>query len=338
MNLLLVKTSSFGDLLHTLPALHDLARLRPDVNIHWVTEEAFSQIPTWSKNVGTIIPIAWRRWRKHPWKAWHSGEPQTFLSQLRHQPFDLILDAQGLLKSALITRLAQGERHGFDRTSAREPLASLFYHHTHHISTKLHAVTRLRQLFAQTLDYPEPADPPDFGLNPKQFITQTPTRPYLVFLHGTTWKSKHWPESHWQKLAQYAAHAGLEIVLPWGNKTEQIRARQIAQNIPDACHVTDRLTLDQLAGTLAGAHAVIATDTGPAHLAAALSIPTVALYGPTPTERIGIIGHAATRLIGTCPQAPCRRRTCPLTDNPDQCMRAITPEQTWESVQKVSRP
>lgn len=338
MNLLLIKTSSLGDVLHTLPALHDLHLARPDIHVHWVVEEAFAQIPTWAENVTEIIPIAWRRWRKHPWKAWQSGELPAFLTRLRNQPFDLILDAQGLLKSALITRLAHGDRHGMNHTSAREPLASVLYHFTYEIPKQQHAVSRLRQLFAQSLDYPEPLDTPDFGLNPARFTHHTPEKPYLVFLHGTTWTSKHWPESHWQTLAKHATTSGIEVVLPWGNEKEQARAHSIAQIAPNACRVTPKLTLTELASELAGARAVIATDTGPAHLAAALAVPTVALYGPTPTERIGIVGAKATRLIGNCPKAPCRRRICPLRDDPDRCMHTLTPEQTWKTVQEIARP
>ncbi|MBF0163957.1 MAG: lipopolysaccharide heptosyltransferase I [Magnetococcales bacterium] len=338
MNLLLIKTSSLGDVLHTLPALRDLARARPEIRVHWVVEEAFAQIPTWAENVTEVLPLAWRRWRKHPLNAWRSGEPTTFLTHLRAQPFDAILDAQGLLKSALIALLAHGDRHGLDQASAREPLASIFYHYAHEVSKQQHAVSRLRSLFAQALEYPEPLDPPDFGLNPRHFIHHTPEKPYLVFLHGTTWPSKQWPESHWRTLAEKATSAGLEVVLPWGNSDEQTRAQRIAAVAPDHCRVTPKLTLNELAGELAGSRAVIATDTGPAHLAAALAVPTVALYGPTPTERIGIVGERATRLVGSCPKAPCRRRNCPLHEDPDRCMHAITPDQTWQTVQEIARP
>ncbi|MEO5346310.1 MAG: lipopolysaccharide heptosyltransferase I [Magnetococcus sp. YQC-9] len=336
MNLLLVKTSSFGDLLHTLPALRDLARLRPDVRVHWVVEEGFAQLPTWADNVVEVIPVAWRRWRKHPWHAWHSGEFSAFLQRIRYQEFDAILDAQGLIKSALIARLANGVRHGPDYASAREKGASFFYQTTHRVPTKLHAVTRLRRLFAHAFKYPEPADDPDFGLDPARFISPVVQKRYLCFLHGTTWPTKHWPETHWQNLAQRAGEAGWRVVLPWGNAVEKSRAQSIAASAPSVCLVLPRLTLEQLAGALAGAGAVIATDTGPAHLAAALGVPTVALYGPTPAERIGIVGRAAARLTGRCKLAPCRQRRCPLEQGRDGCMHSLSPEQVWQTVGEIT--
>ncbi|MBF0215021.1 MAG: lipopolysaccharide heptosyltransferase I, partial [Magnetococcales bacterium] len=302
MKLLLVTTSSLGDVLHTLPALHDLWRHRPEVRVHWVVEEAFAQIPAWAPNVVRVIPVAWRRWRRDLPGAWRSGELPAFLKAVRSEPFDRILDAQGLLKSALIARLAHGPRHGPDAASARESWAARLYQRRHGVPTELHATERLRRLFAAALELPMPQGAPEFGLEPQRFAQPEPEeKPYLIFLHGTTWESKLWPEAHWQRLAVLAGQGGWQIELPWGNDSERQRAQAIAAATPENARLLPRLTLEQLAVRLAGARAVIATDTGPAHLSAALAVPTVGLYGPTPTERIGIIGRHVTRLVGSCP-------------------------------------
>ncbi|MBF0270778.1 MAG: lipopolysaccharide heptosyltransferase I [Magnetococcales bacterium] len=334
MKLLLVKTSSFGDVLHTLPALNDLRRHRPEIRVHWVVEEAFAQIPTWSPQVERVIPVAWRRWRGGVWQAMRSGEPEAFWRALRDQPFETILDAQGLIKSAVMARMAHGTLHGLDRASAREPWATLLYQRTHTVPVELHATERLRRLFAAALELPQPQGPADFGLEAARFATDANQAEgsTLIFLHGTTWVSKLWPVTHWQELARLASQAGMGVALPWGNTTERQRAAEIAQAAPSACRLLPPLTLAQLAARLAGARAVVATDTGPAHLAAALSTPTIGLYGPTPTERIGIVGRHVTRLCGPCPLAPCRQRVCPLKGQPNGCMRALTPQQVWQTV------
>ncbi|MBF0339956.1 MAG: lipopolysaccharide heptosyltransferase I [Magnetococcales bacterium] len=337
MNLLLIKTSSLGDVLHTLPALRETFRHRPEIRVHWVVEEAFAQIPLWAPNVVRVLPVAWRRWRRHPWEAWRSGEPGRFLDTLRSVPFDRILDAQGLIKSAVMARLATGEIHGLDRASAREPWAAALYHQTHRVTPQLHAAERLRLLFAQALQLPSPHGPPDFALDPTRWPAPASSRPYVVFLHGTTWRSKLWPESHWQELARLASQAGITVSLPWGNETERQRAETIAAAAPEVCRVLPRCTLEQLAAHLAHAHGVIATDTGPAHLAAALGVPTVGLYGPTPTERIGIVGPRVRHRIGLCPRAPCRQRVCPLADQPDLCLRSLEPGPIWETLRELVR-
>ncbi|NGZ06419.1 MAG: lipopolysaccharide heptosyltransferase I [Magnetococcales bacterium] len=339
MKLLLVKTSSLGDLLHTLPALRDLARHRPEVRVHWVVEESFQQIPTWSEPVERVIPVAWRQWRRTLWTSWRNHAIQEFLHTLRAETYDQILDAQGLFKSAIMARLARGTLHGPDRHSAREPWATLLYQHTHRVPVERHAVERLRLLFASALDLPTPHGTADFGLDPQRLRPPPESRTdsnHLLFLHGTTWESKLWPETHWYALARLAHQAGLTIELPWGNAEELRRAQAIRDAAPpDACRILPRSTLEQLAARLAGARAVIATDTGPAHLASALAIPTIALYGPTPTERIGIVGPKAFRLIGACPLAPCRQRICPLTTHRNACMHSLTPTEVWNTVLEV---
>ena len=127
MRVLLVKTSSLGDVIHALPALTDAARAIPGITFDWVVEEGFAEIPTWHPSVGNVIPVAIRRWRKNLWETIKSGEWRRFKQRLRAEKYDLVIDAQGLLKSALLTRYVKAPVAGFDRDSAREPLASRFY-------------------------------------------------------------------------------------------------------------------------------------------------------------------------------------------------------------------
>ena len=164
MRVLLVKTSSLGDLIHSFPALSDAGRAIPGIRFDWLVEEGFAEVPAWHPGVLKVIPIGLRRWRRGWRKAWDSGELGEFARLLRQQRYDLVIDAQGLIKSALPAVLAHGRRAGLDRVSAREPLSALFYQRRYRVARGQHAVERVRQLFAQALAYPLPADPPDYGL------------------------------------------------------------------------------------------------------------------------------------------------------------------------------
>lgn len=281
MRVLIVKTSSLGDLIHTLPALTDAAKALPDIRFDWVAEEAFAEIPGWHPAVERTIPVALRRWRKDWRRARAGGELAAFLPRLREREYDLIIDAQGLLlKSAIVARLARGPRHGLAWTSAREPLSSLLYGHRHAIPKSRHAIERVRQLFAAALGYAYDATVLDYGLDRSRFATPVAERGYFVFLHGTSWPSKRLATEHWIALCHRAADGGRTVYLPWGNAEEKRIAETIAARCPNA-RVLPRLNLTQLAGMLAQAQGVIGVDTGLAHLGAALGVPGVALYSAT---------------------------------------------------------
>lgn len=316
MRVLLVKTSSLGDVIHTLPALTDAARAIPGIRFDWVVEEAFAEIPAWHPAVDRVIPVAIRRWRKAPLRAWTSGEWRRFTRELLSSRHDLTIDAQGLLKSALLTRYAGTPVHGLDRDSAREPLAARFYTHRHPVARGRHAVERTRELFARALGYPVPTGPGSYGLDHQRVLAgggtmpqQDDPRPYLVFLHGTTWTTKHWPEAYWRQLIETVTAAGWPVRLPWGNEAEQSRAERLAAGLDDAT-VLPRLPLAGIAAQLAGARACVAVDTGLGHLAAALDVPTLSLFGPTNPGYTGAWGPHQIHLASDFPCAPCLSKRC----------------------------
>lgn len=353
---LLVKTSSLGDVLHLLPALSDARRQLPDMVFHWVVEEHFAEVATWHPSVEKVIPIALRRWRKQPLRSLGSGEWLRFIKTLRAEPYTWIMDAQGLVKSAMIARLARGWRFGLDRHSAREPLAAWFYQTPLSMTRKRHALDRLRHLFSKAFQYPLPQSPPDYGLearfgmrrvvgaSTKQVGLIQATDGYWVFLHGTTWPSKHWPEAYWLALAKLCAPHG-QIFLPWGNAQEEARAQRISHVAPSRVFPAGKTNLTQLATLLAGAKAVVAVDTGPSHLAAALGTPVIGLYGPTDPQRIGTVGKGQWHLQGecdlvhACPSPLCLKRACPLEKRSSSlhppCLHAITPERVWKVLREL---
>lgn len=289
MRVLIVKTSSMGDVLHTLPALTDAMQAFPGIRFDWVVEEGFAQIPSWHEAVERVIPVAIRRWRKAWFSAPIKAERKAFRETLQAVKYDAVIDAQGLVKSAaLVTRLAHGIKHGMDWQTAREPLASLFYNRRHHIAKQQHAVERTRELFAKSLGYAKPQTQGDYAIA-RHFLTQTESEPYVVFLHATTRDDKHWPETHWRELIGLLKESGLKVKLPWGAPHEEARAKRLAEGF-DYVEVLPRLSLEAIAHVLAGANYVVSVDTGLSHLTAALDRPNITLYGPTDPGLIGGYG------------------------------------------------
>ncbi len=281
-----------GDILHTLPALTDAMLTIPGVRFDWVVEEDFCQIPTWHPAVDRVIPVAIRRWRKHWFSRVTRRQRRDFKFTVQQRSYDAVIDAQGLIKSAaLITCLAKGNKHGPCWKTAREPFASLFYNHRYTISRQQHAVECTRQLFAKILGYNKPIEYGDYAIA-KRFIGHLlpNLEQYLIFLHATTRKDKHWPEQNWRHLIRLVTNSGLRIKLPWGVEHERQRAFRLAEGFMHV-DVLPHLSLQQMAELLAGAKGVVSVDTGLSHLAAALNKPNVTLFATTDPMLIGGYGR-----------------------------------------------
>ena len=331
--LLVVKTSSLGDVVHALAAVDDA--IAQGYEVDWVVEEAFAEVPLLHPGVNRILPIAWRRWRKRP--IFYRQEMLEFWHMLRAQAYDVVLDSQGLLKSAAVAAMARGPAQGFSKHSAREPLSALFYTHKHDVERQQHAVTRQRQLFAQALGYPPPESTPS-TIAPLQA-----RKPQVVFLHGTTWQTKHWPESMWIELAKIVGAAGYEVLLTWGNDVEHSRAQRIGG--ATAAVVLPKSTITELANVFTSSALVIGVDSGLSHLSAALGVPTLGLFGPTNVELTGCLGSKAHSLQAKLACAPCLSAVCKnYHDEPlhwqqqevsPPCFATLLPEQVWQQAQQL---
>ena len=288
--ILLIKTSSLGDVVHNLPVVADIAAARPDVTINWVVEEAFAAIPRLHPRVSQVLPVAVRRWRRALWSPAVWCEMRAFIAELRVQDYDAVIDTQGLFKSAWIAGAARGVRHGLDRASSREPLG-LFYDHVHPVPWGQHAVERNRRLAAQALGYTLSA-PAQYGIAAApQTFPWLNNNPHAVLLHATSADRKLWPEERWIELGKTLAAQGISSVLPWGTAAEYQRSQRLMQNIPQAV-VPERLELSVLAALLAQARVVIGTDTGLTHLAGALGVATVGIYCATDPAATGVYACA----------------------------------------------
>jgi heptosyltransferase-1 len=243
--------------------------------------------------VAQVIPVAIRRWRRSPLSGQTRGECCNFLQRIRHQAYDAIIDTQGLLKSALVTCVARGVKHGLDWKSSREPLR-LFYDRTYAVPWGQHAVTRNRSLAAQALGYAV-ISPADYGIGcPTKGFPWLPGGRYAVLLHATSADAKLWSESLWAELSKYLFLNNIVCVLPWGNAVERDRSERLAAAMQQAI-VPPALALHDAARLIAGAHTVVGVDTGLTHLAAALGVPTVGVYGATDPAATGI--HAGPHAV-----------------------------------------
>jgi len=300
MRILLVKTSSLGDVIHNLPVVTDLRTHFPDAAIDWVVEDGFADIARLHPGVRRTIPVALRRWRKSLLSPAAWREMGAFRAALQEQSYDLVIDTQGLLKSALIARMARGKRCGYTANSAREPLAARFYDAGFDVPKNLHAVPRNRQLAALAAGYAA-APAPDYGIA----VSPAPTFPKAaaVLLTATSRDDKLWPEERWIEVGRALHERGLGCLLPAGSTAERERATRIARAVPGAS-VLPPMRLAELAAQLGAARIVIGVDTGLVHLAAALGRPVLALFNASDPALTGVLAGTPAFNLGTRGQPP----------------------------------
>ncbi|MHB8226277.1 lipopolysaccharide heptosyltransferase I [Acidithiobacillus sp.] len=342
MKILLLRLSSMGDVLHTLPALTDLQRTRPDLLLHWLIEPAFAPIALLHPGVARVIPFSLRNYKKQ-WRGL-AAVLRDLRRALRVEHYDHILDAQGLYKSALLGRLGGAPLWGLDAASAREPGASRIYHRRFPVSWGQSAISRNRQLFAQALDYPLPETPPDYGLQVAAARLRKDTlvqpwgelvqRPFVLGFHGTSRENKEWQEDHWRALAARLRQEGLRLLLPAGNAREAVRARRIAEQA-DNVVTLPAATLLEIAALIVRADAYVGMDTGLSYLAGALGLAGVTMYGPTASGRFSVMDSRQVSLQSREPCSPCGKSRCPLPEAKNGlilCQQALRPEQVWTAL------
>lgn len=311
MRILIIKTTSLGDVVHNLPVVADIKRQHPNALIDWVVEESFVDILTMHPGINQIIPVAIRRWRKSVFcrKTWR--ELVAFKQELQVHNYDVVIDTQGLLKSAVICYLSRSNNKcGYDQHSAREPIASFFYQHRFSVSLALHAVERNRKLAALALGNSLDSNALDYGIQTSADLAETSRMPasFIMALHGTSRDSKLWAVNHWISLGRALESQGLSLVLPWGNQSELDRAKQIANKTKLAI-ILPKLSITALANIIKRSQAVVGVDTGLAHLAVALNKPVIAIYTDTDPSLTGLYGggqqackNLGGRQIETSPQ------------------------------------
>ena len=288
LNILLVRVSSLGDVLHNLPMVADILRRHPDASIDWVVEEGYVSLVRLNPQVRKIIPFALRRWRKSLGQAATRAEIRAFFKTLREQQYDYVFDTQGLLKTGIIMGAARlkpgGSKVGLangSEGSGYEGISRWFHTRSIALDPRTHAVARGRLVAAAALGYSADTAP-DFGLpgpDSSKRPAWMPEQDYAVFFHGTAREAKKWAPDNWVALGQ--ALAPMAVLLAWGSAFERAEAEALAARLPNA-RVLPRLSMDEAVTLARNAALAVGVDTGLTHIAAAFLRPTVELYCDSP--------------------------------------------------------
>ncbi len=295
--ILIIKSSSMGDVIHALPVAFDIKQAQPDAEVHWVVEESFADIPDLSPFVDRKILTAFRRWRKHPLARQTRSEFSDLKRLLRHEKYDCVIDIQGLMRSAMVARLSGAESWGYSKDTIREPLASRFYTHTLPVAESLRPVRRYRTMVSRVLGYDIDPENPRYGLKVKPTPPTGVFGPYAALAVNTSRAEKLWPQSRWIDVVRELRKEGLQSVLFWGNDDERRRVEEIACGVEDAV-IMPRSSLKALAQTIAGACCLAGVDTGLTHLGAALGVPSVGIIVGTSAELFSLVSEKACATVG----------------------------------------
>jgi heptosyltransferase-1 len=300
---LFVKLSSLGDVVHNLPAVTDLARARPGARIHWAVEEAYAPLVGLHPAVERAIAVALRGARSRPFASASWRSLAAARRALRHEPYDFIVDTQGLAKSGAVAACARGPVFGPDSASARERLAARFYDVRIAVPRAMHAVQRNRRLVSAVFGL-HADGPPDYGIRaPGPRPAWAPAGPYYVALQAASRAAKRWDESRWTALAARLAERGFAAVYPGGSAEERAAAVRLAAASPEGM-AAPPMTLLEASSLLAAAEFVVGVDTGLTHLAVALGRPTIGLYRATDPGLTGLLGDARAINLGGPGRAP----------------------------------
>lgn len=327
-----------GDVVHTLPALTDAARAMPTIQFDWAVDESFTDIPAWHPRVEKVFPVALRRWRRGLSSDAGRAEVKDSFRELRGQSYDAIVDLQGEFKSAFIARLAKGKRYGYDGASAREWGAHAIYRQKIDVAKGTHSMSRMRRLLSQALGYTYDESTVDYGIE-RERLPKSPLtidRPYVVFIHSTSWASKNWPESYWRELAASVTADGYAVVLPWGSENERERAVRIAAARANRI-VLLKLSISEKASIIRDASATVGLDTGLSHIAAALGIPSITLYGATDPNLCGAIGANQIHLKSDFECVGCHETDCSFTKSgfKPACFESLTPATVFTQLEQL---
>jgi heptosyltransferase I len=307
MRVLVVRVTSMGDVVLTLPAISDMADQVPGIEIDWLVEKPFASIASMHPAVKTVYPVTWRKWRKTLWKSETRQAFSAFRQNLRAAPYDLILDFQGqIAKSVILGMQAKGPLGGFAWQGLREPLSSLFYRRKAQVSKTLHLVPRSRAMAAALMGYALPSTEVDYRMRVEvpfwRPVVTTGLDSFALLIPHASRPEKHWPEERWVAIGRRLRALGHQVVVFWGSPAEEVMAKHLAAQFNG--QVPPFLTVAQAASVLAQAHVVVGLDTGFTHMAAGLERPTVGIYCDFDPKLAGVMSRGFTESLGGIGQYP----------------------------------
>ena len=306
MNLLLVRTSALGDIVHCLPVATALRGRYPEARLGWVVEEAFAPLLEGHAGLDEIVPVATRRWRRAPLAAATRCELAALRRRLRSFGADIVLDLMGNHKAGVIARLSGCPRRlGARRQDRREPSSALWLTEQAPVHG-LHAVDRALDLLVALDARPDTADFAPDRLLPE--VPPDPAAPPIQVHPGAAWPNKRYPPDRWGRVLRRLGRAtGLDCGVLAGPGEEGL-ARAVADASGGAARPYGSAGLRALVASLRAARLVLGGDTGPLHLAHALGVPVLCVMGPTDPCRHGPYAAGHRAIAQHLPCSYCYRR------------------------------
>lgn len=338
MNILIVKLSAVGDVVHTLPSLAALRKRYPDAHITWVIEEDASDIIRGHPYLDRII-VSHRKTWIDSFKRMNAvgktiDQMTSFIRKLRDRRYDIVVDFHGLFKSSLIVLLSGGRRKlGYD---SMQELSGLFLSEKIHEDMNKHAVDRY-------LDLPRhlgaDSGKPEFGIHIAkenkdrvcQLLNENKIgagQPFISVNPVALWDTKLWEDEKFARLCdRITSDLKMKVVFTGGRDQEGVQRIRRLMQYPSV-DLSGRTTLKDLSYVYMLSSLVITTDSGPMHIAAAVGTPTVALFGPTDPARTGPYGQGHTVIRSNLPCSPCFLKKCATKE----CMNEISVEVVFHAV------
>lgn len=333
LNILIIKLSSLGDVVHLFPAVHDLKKNVNNVRVNWLVEPSYSELVSLSSAVDNVITISTRQFKKKPFNLilWIKFFKKLFF--LRKQNFDMVIDAQGLIKSAMIARfISKNNTMGFDLKVIRDKHAAKFYSKLVSIGNYSTAIDKNRKLFSNIFQYSILDQCQEYGLSKYKISGFELPNPFVIFFYGTTWGSKSWPETYWINLAKKLEFYGYNVVIGSGNTKEYQFAEKMQNTCKNVFHL-NKLSIKDWGYVLQQSKAVVSVDTGLGHLANAYDKICIGLFGATSEDYVGMIGSNGLNIQSNWVCSPCYLKKCKYIssvtkDSP--CMLSIKPDQVLQ--------
>jgi heptosyltransferase-1 len=332
MKILIVKTSSLGDIIQSFSAVALIKKHDPEAEIDWVAEKPFCELLESHPSIHRVIPIEARKWKKGVLKNRRSiGEA---FSNLRKESYDLLYDLQGNIKSGLITFFAKAKKKvGYTFSSAPEWPASLFLSKRHPVD--LHAPIAQQYLSLIQRDLNLPNNPVEWGIQlhisseEEKWINRElreVSKPCFMICMGSQWENKKLSLPCWREfLEKLEGKFSPYFFFVWGSEKEKVEAETLQAAFPERSRVLPRMRLPVWQRFMERMDHILTVDSGALHLAATTSTPTFSIFGPSQAEVYGPLGKQHQTFQGSCPYGVSFDKRCPKlrTCKTGACLKGI---------------
>lgn len=344
MRVLIVKTSSLGDVIHALPVIDYLRQVSSGIEIDWAVEESFLPVLEHNPYLAQILVVRTRKWRKAPFSLETRRDLKELRAVLRERSYDLVFDIQGNLKSGILTWLSGcDQRIGFS-TEVLQEKANRFFT-TRKIpfrSTDRTVTDRYLRLVSVPFgrDYPEMELNGDIFSSPEdeaaadRYMAGLPLGLVFMFQVGTTWSTKLWYPEGWIELAEMilARHPDSTILINWGSQEEKALGERIVKEVGESVQMLPWLKIRELIPVIRRVDLLIGGDTGPLYMAAAVGTPTVSYYRATNAATYAPLGELHRSIQAAMKCAGCGMTSC---ERDEECRKSISADMLFKAITEL---